>query len=193
MSVVSQRFSRNSNPGGATPPENNAVRAVVAICVRDTLRLVGSGAGAVTLVRSVSSPRPSNRACGSPAHGSPTPFTGGVRPEPARPGWAWVRRRFQDIPAVDLVIQRVESSSGISLGRPVKRMLQGTDRVERLDPEGGTSHDGTHRPLLVTRRMDEVAALPSPVVVLSVPGRSVLRPPPTPSRLVVHFPAPHRL
>jgi len=57
-------------------------------------RLVGSGAGAVTLVRSVSSPRPSNRACGSPAHGSPTPFTGGVRPEPARPGWAWVRRRF---------------------------------------------------------------------------------------------------
>jgi len=47
-------------------------------------------------------------------------------------------------------------------------MLQGTDRVERLDPEGGTSHDGTHRPLLVTTRMDEVAALPSPVVVLSV-------------------------
>jgi hypothetical protein len=119
-------------------------------------------------VRSVSSPRPSNRACGSPAHGSPTPFTGGVRPEPARPGWAWVRRRFQDVPAVDLVIQRVESSSGISLGRPVKRMLQGTDRVERLDPEGGTSHDGTHRPLLVTRRMDEAAALPSPAVVLSV-------------------------
>ena len=28
-----------------------------------------------------------------PAHGSPTPFTGGVRPEPARPGGAWVRRR----------------------------------------------------------------------------------------------------
>jgi hypothetical protein len=35
--------------------------------------------------RSVSSPRPSNRACGSPAHGSPTPFTDGVRPEPAGP------------------------------------------------------------------------------------------------------------
>ena len=44
-------------------------------------------------VWSVSSPRPSNRACGSPAHGSPTPFTGGVRRVPARPGWAWVRRR----------------------------------------------------------------------------------------------------
>jgi len=57
-------------------------------------RLVGSGTGAVTLWRSVSSPRPSNRACGSPAHGSPTSFTGGVRTEPARPGSAWVRRRF---------------------------------------------------------------------------------------------------
>ena len=60
----------------------------------DYRRLVGSGTGAVTLSRSVSSPRPSNRACGSPAPGSPTSFTGGVRPEPARPGWAWVRRRF---------------------------------------------------------------------------------------------------
>jgi pimeloyl-ACP methyl ester carboxylesterase len=56
-------------------------------------RLVGSGTGAVTRSRPVSSPRPSNRACGSPAHGSPTSFTGGVRPEPARPGWAGVRRR----------------------------------------------------------------------------------------------------
>jgi NAD(P)-dependent dehydrogenase (short-subunit alcohol dehydrogenase family) len=58
-------------------------------------RLVGSGTGAVTRARSVSSPRPSNRACGSPAHGSPTPFTGSVRPLPARPGWAGVRRRCQ--------------------------------------------------------------------------------------------------
>src|SRR6476620_6424937 len=51
--------------------------------------LVGSGAGAVTPWRSVSSPRPSNRACGSPAHGSPTSFTGGVRfgpPGPVGPG-----------------------------------------------------------------------------------------------------------
>jgi transposase len=45
--------------------------------------------------RSVSSPSPSNRACGSPAHGSPTSFTGGVRPEPARAGSAWERRRFR--------------------------------------------------------------------------------------------------
>jgi hypothetical protein len=40
---------------------------------------------------SVSSPSPSNRACGSPAHGSPMSFTGGVRPEPARAGSAWGR------------------------------------------------------------------------------------------------------
>ncbi|WP_163513263.1 hypothetical protein [Fodinicola acaciae] len=34
---------------------------------------------------SVSSPRPSNRACGSPAHGSPTPFTAGIRRCPPVP------------------------------------------------------------------------------------------------------------
>ena len=39
--------------------------------------------------RPVSSPRPSNRACGSPAHGLPTFFTGGVRPARASPGRAW--------------------------------------------------------------------------------------------------------
>src|SRR5665647_3048453 len=56
------------------------------------MRLVGSGTGAVTLSRSVSSPRPSNRACGSPAHGSPTSFTAGIRlcprcsPVPEGPG-----------------------------------------------------------------------------------------------------------
>ena len=69
---------------------------------------------------------------------------------------------------MDLVIQRVESSSGIGLGRPVQRMLQGTDRVEpTLDTWGGTSTYGTHRPLLVNLRVDEAAALPSPAVVLS--------------------------
>src|SRR5271165_7504717 len=76
--------------------------------------VVGSGAGAVALpgVRSGShfspafacgplhcrddgqvapfpAPATSNRACGSPAHGSPTPFTGGIRlppPVPEGPG-----------------------------------------------------------------------------------------------------------
>ncbi len=46
---------------------------------------VGSAAGAVTLARSVSSRRPSNRACGSPAHGSPTSFTAGIRRCPGCP------------------------------------------------------------------------------------------------------------
>src|SRR5664280_1266615 len=39
---------------------------------------------------SVSNPRPSNRACGSPAHGSPTSFTAGIRRHPPGPegsGW----------------------------------------------------------------------------------------------------------
>jgi site-specific DNA recombinase len=58
-------------------------------------------------------------------------------------------RAPQDITAADLVIQRVEPTSGIGLGRPVQRMLQGTDRISRDTParsrSGGTSHDGTHR------------------------------------------------
>ena len=52
----------------------------------------------------------------------------------------------QDVSAVDLVPQRVEPSPGIGLGRPVKRMLQGTDRIRgRPSPDGGTSRNGTHR------------------------------------------------
>jgi hypothetical protein len=35
---------------------------------------------AMTGLCPVSSPRPSNRACGSPAHGLPTPFTAGIQP-----------------------------------------------------------------------------------------------------------------
>jgi len=53
------------------------------------LTMGGSGTGAVPRWRPVSSPRPSNRACGSPAHGLPTFFTGGVRPSRASPGKAW--------------------------------------------------------------------------------------------------------
>ena len=58
-------------------------------------------------------------------------------------------RAPQNVTAADLVIQRVESPPGIGLGRPVKHMLQGTDRISRDTPDrprsGGTSHDGTHR------------------------------------------------
>ena len=63
---------------------------------------VGSARGAWTarrvLARLVWFPpaATSNRACGSPAHGSPTFFTAGIRLiSLARPGGAWARRRFQ--------------------------------------------------------------------------------------------------
>jgi hypothetical protein len=64
----------------------------------------------------------------------------------------------------------VESPSGIGLGRPVQRMLQGTDRItyNTRSRSGGTSLTGTHRaPPRQTLRTDEAAALPSPQVVLS--------------------------
>src|SRR5215470_10603178 len=55
-------------------------------------------------------------------------------------------RAPQNVTAADLVIQRVEPSPGIGLGRPVQRMLQGTDRIRRHRPlRGGTSRHGTHR------------------------------------------------
>jgi hypothetical protein len=64
---------------------------------------------------------------------------------------------------MDLVMERVEPSSGVGLGRPVERSLQITDLVLL----GGTSHDG-HSPVLpCARRADEAAALPSPRVLLS--------------------------
>ena len=43
-------------------------------------------------------------------------------------------RPLQNVTAADLVIQRVESPPGIGLGRPVQRMLQGTDRIGRDTP-----------------------------------------------------------
>jgi hypothetical protein len=74
--------------------------------------------------------------------------------------------RPQNVTAADLVIQRVEPSPGIGLGRPVQRMLQGTDRISWDAParslRGGTSPSGTHRALpRQTLRTDEAAALPS--------------------------------
>src|SRR5271154_6765117 len=46
-------------------------------------------------------------------------------------------RTLQNVPAVDLVVERVEPSSGIGLGRPVERSLQFSDFVLL----GGPSHD----------------------------------------------------
>jgi site-specific DNA recombinase len=77
-------------------------------------------------------------------------------------------RAPQDVSAVDLVHQRVEPTSGIGLGRPVKRVLQGSDRIQRrTSASGGTSRIGTHQAPPQPQRIDEVAALPSPPVVLS--------------------------
>ena len=98
-------------------------------------------------------------------------------------------RPLQDVPAVDLVIQRVEPSSGIGLGRPVERMLQGTDRVETSSTPGvGLATTAlTGHSLLSTHGRSSGPSLTGGCVVR--PARSVLRPPPTPSRLVAHFPA----
>ena len=56
-------------------------------------------------------------------------------------------RAPQHVTAADLVIPRVEPSPGIGLGRPVQRMLQGTDRItdHPRSRRGGTSLTGTHR------------------------------------------------
>jgi hypothetical protein len=60
-------------------------------------------------------------------------------------------RPLQYVSAIDLVRERVEPSPGLSLGRPVERMLQGTDRIARRSQRGGASHNGTHRALLDER------------------------------------------
>jgi hypothetical protein len=84
------------------PLEEGWQKKVEAFAAQIPIEMQGADSGEDGWVRgwrgggcSVSSPSPSNRACGSPAHGSPTSFTGGVRPEPARAGSAWERRRFR--------------------------------------------------------------------------------------------------
>jgi hypothetical protein len=59
-------------------------------------------------------------------------------------------RPLQYVSAIDLVRERVEPSPGLSLGRPVERVLQGTDQIRR-SLRGGASHNGTHRALLDER------------------------------------------
>ena len=92
---------------------------------------------------------------------------------------------LQHVPAMDLVIERVEPSSGVGLGRPVKRPLQDLDLVCC----GGTSHEGTHRtlPCAEAHRRSRGPSLTGGCVVR--PAQAVLRPPPTPTRHDTHFPA----
>jgi site-specific DNA recombinase len=99
-------------------------------------------------------------------------------------------RAPQNVTADDLVRQRVESPPGISLGRPVKRMLQGTNRIpgDRGSLRGGTSHDGTHR-APPDRHCAPTKQRPFPPRRLCCPAaQPVLRPPPTPTRPAIHFP-----
>ena len=84
-----------------------------------------------------------------------------------------------DVSAPDLVMQRMEPASRIGLGRPLKRMLQSSNRIIRLPRRdyhrsrpgphrGGTSQIGTHRaPPSRHYARNEAAALPSPAVLLS--------------------------
>lgn len=97
----------------------------------------------------------------------------------------------QDVPAPDFVPQRVKPSSRIGLGRPVQRMLQGTNRIYRFrSHNGGTSHCG-HSPgpsmSDTTHRRSSGPSLTAGCVVLS--AQSVLLPPPTPFLPATHFPA----
>src|ERR1700691_1197324 len=102
-------------------------------------------------------------------------------------------RPAQHIPAVDLVEQRMEPSARVSLGRPVKRMLQSSDSVPADSRQGGPSRNtGTHQSAAPSLRANEAAALPYPQVVLSCGSISTTA---ASDSLpgAAHFPAPHRL
>jgi len=78
--------------------------------------------------------------------------------------------------------------SGIGLGRPVKRVLQGTDRIHSGSTSGGTSSNSTHRapPSNSTHRRSSGPSLTAGSVVRS--ARTVIWPPPTPTQPAAHFP-----
>src|SRR2546423_1402191 len=74
------------------------------------------------------------------SHGGPVDARCPAVPEHREP------RTPEDISADDLVPQRMKPSPGISLGRPVKCVLQGTNRIHRnRSHSGGASRNGTHR------------------------------------------------
>src|SRR5205807_10282794 len=96
-------------------------------------------------------------------------------------------RALQNVSAVDLVVERVEPSPGIGLCRPVKRSLQFSDFVL----PGGPSHMALTGPSVhVTHERSSGPSLTAGSVVPS--AQAVLRPPPTPTRQAIHFPAQHR-
>ena len=89
----------------------------------------------------------------------------------------------QDVSAIDLVPQRMKPSPRIGLGRPVKRMLQGTNRIHNWIPTAAELADTALTGHLLHNTTHERSSGPSLTggcVVRS--ARSVLRPPPTPTR-----------
>src|SRR5438034_8761983 len=90
---------------------------------------------------------------------------------------------------MDFVVERVEPSFGVGLGRPVERPLQFSDFVLL----GGRSHFWHSPALPCTRRTNEAAALPIAPGFVVPRARAVLGPPPTPSRHATRFPAHRRL
>jgi hypothetical protein len=80
--------------------------------------------------------RPANAANGTARQFSltatrttPVPHFPAFDHTPPRPDRLLDSRPLRDVSAVDLVIERVEPSSGVGLGRPVERSLQFSDFV----------------------------------------------------------------
>ena len=99
----------------------------------------------------------------------------------------------QDISAIDLVPQRMKPSPRIGLGRPVKRVLQGSNRIHQGPRSGGRAASGLTGHLLpdTTRERSSGPSLTAGCVVLRLDRYyDRLRLPPGARS---HFPAPHRL
>ena len=82
---------------------------------------------------------------------------------------------LQNVPAIDLVIERVEPSLGICLSRPVEHSLQ----FSSVLPRGYSRHLALTHPSQHVR-VNEVAPFPSPRSVVRS-AQPVHMPPPTPS------------
>ena len=92
-------------------------------------------------------------------------------------------RALQNVPAIDLVVERMESSLG---GRP---WPPGRACVVVLEPYSGWLLDRGHSPIPpYSTHMDKVGALPITGGSVVRPAPAVLLPPPSPFRLAVHFP-----
>jgi len=158
---------------------------------------------------SVSSSRPSNRACGSPAHGLPTPFTAGIRLLP--PGLVGPgchngsvqthrpARAPQDVSAQDLVPQRMNRCPGSALAVRysvccrARTLSNGTLSATALPLSAGlaemalTGHLHSHPHASTKQWPFPHRRLCCPLGSISTMATSDAHP------AGFHFPAPHRL